>query len=307
MSPPPTVVGIGEILWDLLPSGRQLGGAPANFAYCSHLLGTRAIVASRVGEDNLGQEIRESVLKAGMTNKFLEIDTLHPTGTVHVELGAGGQPRFVIAYPAAWDFLEATEEWRDLAESADAVCFGSLAQRSARARAAILSFLECTRPEALRVFDVNLRQTFYSLEVIENSVARASAVKLSHEELPILARLLGLDGSEAYAFCRQALERFELELVAITRGEKGSLLASPGGIDEHPGFHVRVRDAVGAGDAFTAGLVHERLRGGELEAMNDRANRMGAWVASCPGAMPGMPEGGLERALAELQLNTGRP
>ena len=302
MSSPPTVVGIGEILWDLLPTGRQLGGAPANFAYCSHLLGTRAIIASRVGDDSFGQEIRDSVLRAGMTNQFLEVDTLHPTGTVQVELGAGGQPRFVIAYPAAWDFLQATEQWRGLAQSAEAVCFGSLAQRSPGARATILTFLECTRPEALRVFDVNLRQTFYSVEVIENSVARANAIKLSHEELPIIARLLDIDGSDALAFSRQALEEFGLELVAITRGENGSLLASRNGTHEHPGFRVRVRDAVGAGDAFTAGLVDERLRGGGLETMNDRANRMGAWVASYPGAMPATPEGGLECALAELKV-----
>lgn len=298
---PPTVVGIGEILWDLLPSGRRLGGAPANFAYCSHLLGSRAIIASRIGDDNFGQEIRESLVRSGMTDTFLEIDSLHPTGTVHVELAADGQPRFVIAYPAAWDFLEATDQWRDLAQSADALCFGSLAQRSPRARATILDFLECTRPEALRVFDVNLRQTFYSADVIRSSFARASAVKLSHEELPIIARLLGFHDTEPYSFSRQALEEFGLKLVAITRGEQGSLLANHGAMHEHPGFRVRVRDAVGAGDAFTAGLLHEYVRGGSLEAINDLANRMGAWVASCPGAMPAAPEAGLEPVLAGLK------
>ena len=302
MSDAPTVVGIGEILWDLLPSGRQLGGAPANFAYCSHLLGNRAIIASRVGDDNLGQEIRESLVRAGMTAAFLEIDPLHPTGTVHVELGPDGQPRFVIAYPAAWDFLEATDPWRDLAQSADAVCFGSLAQRSPRARSTILDFLALPRPQALRVFDVNLRQTFYSADLVRSSFARASAVKLSHEELPIIARLLGFHDAEPYSFCRTAFEKFDLVLVAITRGEKGSLLANRSGINEHPGFRVRVEDAVGAGDAFTAGLIHEYLRNGSLEVMNDRANRMGAWVASSPGAMPRAPEAGLERALTELEI-----
>src|SRR5579884_3587756 len=131
MVPAPIIVGLGEILWDLLPTGRQLGGAPANFAYCCHLLGNRAVVASRVGNDQLGQDIREQLATAELADEFLQSDPLQPTGTVRVQLDAAGQPKFEITHPVAWDFLEWTDEWKALARSADAVCFGTLAQRSA--------------------------------------------------------------------------------------------------------------------------------------------------------------------------------
>ena len=142
-----TVVGLGEILWDMLPSGRQLGGAPANFAYCSHLLGDRGVVASRVGSDNLGADIRQSLLALGLTDQFLQVDPEHPTSTVQVQVDAEGQPRFEIVDQVAWDFLEWTPTWKALAQSADAVCFGSLAQRHSQSRETILKFVEATRPE----------------------------------------------------------------------------------------------------------------------------------------------------------------
>ncbi|MBV9182695.1 MAG: carbohydrate kinase [Acidobacteria bacterium] len=299
--PLPIVVGIGEILWDQLPWGRQLGGAPANFAYCSHLLGNQAMIASRVGDDTLGREIRERLRQLGMTDQFVELDRSHSTGTVQVNLGARGQPTFVISYPAAWDFLEITDPWQDLARSADALCFGSLAQRSATSRRTISSMLERTRPQALRVFDVNLRQEYFSADVIRSSFASATLVKVSHEELPTVSRLLEFSDATPSRFCQQALDNFSLELVAITRGENGSLLVNRRGFSEHPGFRVRVTDAVGAGDAFTAGLVHAYLRRGSLDDISERANRLGAWVASSPGAMPRAPESGLEPALAELK------
>jgi len=180
----PTVVGLGEILWDLLPSGRQLGGAPANFAYCSHLLGERAVVASCIGADDLGTQVRESLLGKGLTDQFLQTDPSHATGTVNVHLNADGQPRFEITEPVAWDFLEWTPTWQALAESADAVCFGSLAQRSQQSGRTILQFVDATRREALRIFDVNLRQAYYSADIIRESAARANVVKLNDEELP---------------------------------------------------------------------------------------------------------------------------
>jgi fructokinase len=296
----PTVVGMGEILWDLLPSGRQLGGAPANFAYCSHLLGNRAIVASRVGPDDLGKEARDCLLRSGITDRFLQADSAHATGTVPVELGPAGQAKFEIAYPAAWDFLEFTDVWQALAESADAVCFGSLAQRSAESRGTILKFLAATRPDALRIFDVNLRQSFYSFEIISESMVRANIVKLNHEEVPKVRDLLHIEASDDLPFCKEVMEKFDLQLMCITRGSNGSLLFDQSNRHEHPGFRIQVKDTVGAGDAFTAALVHQRLRGGSLCEMNDLANRMGAWVASCLGAMPPVPASGLERTLAKL-------
>jgi fructokinase len=297
-------VGLGEVLWDIFPSGPRPGGAPANFAYCSHLLGNRAIVASRVGDDEFGRKLCELFLRAGLTDQFIQIDSERPTGTVQVQVDDQGQPNFNIVQPSAWDFLECSAIWQSLAQSADAVCFGSLAQRSSQSREAILRFLERTRPDALRIFDVNLRQSFFSAATIEQSLAHADVLKLSHEELPLLKPLLqintasGEDGE--ISFCRSLINKFDLRLVCITRGANGSFLCSPDGYHQHPGFHVQVRDAVGAGDAFTAGLAHELLRDGSLPEMNDLANRMGAWVASCEGAMPEVPEGGLKEALAKL-------
>jgi fructokinase len=298
----PTVVGLGEILWDLLPSGRQLGGAPANFAYCSHLLGNRAVVASRVGSDDLGREVRDSLLHSGLTDQFLQIDAEHPTGMVHVQLDLAGQPKFEIAEAAAWDFLNWTEIWQALAQSADAVCFGSLAQRSEVSRRTILDFLDATRQESLRVFDVNLRQSFYSVEIVQESMKRATVVKLNHEELPRVRDLLAIESGDSLAFCRNLLQKFDLQLVCVTRGANGGLLCDRDNADEHSGFRVQIKDTVGAGDAFTAALVHGLLRQSPLAEMNDLANRMGAWVGSCSGAMPPPPEAGLPAALSQVQM-----
>jgi len=298
----PTVVGLGEVLWDMLPSGRQLGGAPANFAYCSHLLGDRAVVASCIGKDELGNAVRESLLSRGVTDQFLQIDPEQPTGTVKVEIDSSGQPKFEIIHPVAWDFLEWTNTWQALARSADAVCFGSLAQRSSVSRQTILDFVDATRSEALRVFDVNLRQNFYSFEIISESMVRANVVKLNHEEVPRVRELLSIKAGDGPYFCKEVINKFRLQLLCITRGSHGSLLCDQTSAHEHPGFHVQVKDTIGAGDAFTAALVHEHLRGRSLAEMNDSANRLGAWVASRSGAMPSVPAGGLEAALANLNM-----
>lgn len=298
----PTVVGLGELLWDLLPSGRQLGGAPANFTYCSHLLGNRAVVASRVGLDELGREARELLLRSGLTDQFLQTDPEHFTGIVQVQLDSTGQPKFEIAEGAAWDFMDGSDVWRSLAQSADAVCFGTLAQRSPKSRQTILNFLGDTRPETLRVFDVNLRQSFYSEEIVRESLRRANVVKLNHEEVPRVAELIGFAFREPSDFAPELLRKFNLQLVCVTLGANGSLLCDRGGAETHPGFRIQIKDTVGSGDAFTAGLAHELLRGSPLSAMNDLANRMGAWVASSSGAMPPVPDAGLLHALAQFQI-----
>jgi fructokinase len=295
-----TVVGLGELLWDLLPSGRQLGGAPANFAHCSHLLGNRGIVASRIGSDELGREARQAMTAHGLTDDFLQLDLQRPTSTVAVHVDARGQPKFEITDDVAWDFLEFTSSWKALAESADAVCFGSLAQRNPQSRATIVNFLDATGAGALRIFDVNLRQTFYSGDVITKSMGRAKIVKLNNEEMPVIAKLLSLKVAP-HSFCSELIAKFDLELVCITYGDSGSLLCSRVETNQHPGFMVDVADTVGAGDAFTAGLVHEYLKGSSLEKINDSANRMGAWVASQRGAMPVPPKTGLAEILARQQ------
>ncbi|HKC70927.1 MAG TPA: carbohydrate kinase [Terriglobales bacterium] len=296
-----TIVGLGELLWDLLPSGRQLGGAPANFAYFANLLGDRGVVASRVGEDDLGTKAADRLRQLGSSTKYLQYDRTHATGTVAVRVDAAGQPQFEIASPVAWDFLEWTPTWKKLAEEADAVCFGSLAQRSEVSRESILQFLRSTQPQALRVFDVNLRAPFYSRNVLEASLPLADVIKLNHDELPVLAGLLGIPLSEERSTAEALLHASRAKLVCVTRGSCGSLLVAKAGAAEHPGFRVVVVDTVGAGDAFTATLVHHCLRGSPLEEMNEAANRVGAWVASQAGATPVPKNGNLELAVAALK------
>jgi fructokinase len=293
------IVGLGELLWDLLPVGAQLGGAPANFAYISSLLGDKGIPASRLGKDSLGADAIRRLAELGLSTEFIQKDADHPTGTVNVEVDRAGQPRFEVAESAAWDFLEWTPQWQNLAQQADAVCFGSLAQRSERSRATIHRFLLALRRSTVRVFDVNLRQKFYSKEVLAESVKLATIVKLNHEELPKVMSLLDLETRGEEASARQLLSH-EVKLVCVTRGSGGSLLVSADERSEHPGFKVKVADTVGAGDAFTAALVHGYLRGTSLAQLNETANRVGAWVASQSGATPSLKPDGLAQTLAEI-------
>lgn len=288
-----TIVGVGEVLWDILPAGRQLGGAPANFAYCSHLLGNRGIVVSGTGSDALGNELRECLGESGLTDKYIQTDPEHPSGTVNVKVDSAGQPEFEITFPVAWDFLKWGADLEQLARLCDSVCFGTLAQRSVQSRRTIQEFLDATKDCCLRVFDVNLRQAFYSAEIILQSLITSTAIKLNEHELPIVADLLKTPVND---FCQTILNRFDLQFVCVTRGARGSVLFGRNGMHEHSGFQIKVEDTVGSGDAFTAGLVHEYLRGSSLAQMNDTANRMGAWVASKAGGMPRA-----EKRLLEIQ------
>jgi len=285
------VVGLGEILWDLFPEGKILGGAPANFAYHARVLGDEGIPASRIGGDELGREIRLRLAELGVPDGQVQTDPTRPTGTVQVELDARGMPSFTITPEAAWDYLEWNESLTGLAGKADAVCFGSLAQRSPQSRMTIRRFLSAMRRQALRVFDVNLRQSWYSEEVLSESLAACSILKLNDGELPVVLRTLGLpEPSEPAQGCRLLRERFALELVCLTLGEMGSLLVGEGGDSRTSGFRVQVADTVGSGDAFTAALCHHRLRDAPLERIGQAANRYGAWVASQAGATPPAPE-----------------
>ena len=293
------IVGLGELLWDLLPAGKQLGGAPANFAYITTLLGDEGIAASCVGSDDLGDEAIRRLTQLGVSTTFIQRDPNHPTGKVNVKVDTG-QPSFEICAPVAWDFLEWTAQWQKLAEQADAVCFGSLAQRSAVSRSTICCFLDATPAPALRVFDVNLRQNFYTKEILSNSMQRARIAKLNHEEVPRIMQLFGLEHLDNESSAQRLLSLYSLELVCVTRGQAGSLLVGKQSCSQHPGFSVKVRDTIGAGDAFTAALVHEFLRRSSLDHMNAVANRIGAWVASEAGAMPILKPGGTEEMLSEI-------
>jgi fructokinase len=283
---PYSVVGLGELLWDVFPKGKELGGAPANFAYMTSLLGDHGIVASRVGSDALGRTAGRRLERIGLRSKYLQLDTQHATGTVKVEVDPAGQPTFEIAESVAWDFFEWTPEWERLASVADSVCFGSLARRSPQSRATIRAFLKEVRRGTTRVFDVNLRQAFYSADTLAESMKLTDIVKLNREELPIVVNLLGHTFQDEERAARWLRDTYSLQLVCVTRGAKGSLLVSGSEISQHPGCRVVVADTVGSGDAFTAALVYHYLRRGSLATLNEAANRMGAWVASQIGATP---------------------
>jgi fructokinase len=275
-----TVVGLGELLWDLLPSGKQLGGAPANFAYIS------GVVASRVGGDTLGDAAVDRLATLNLEDHCVQRDESHATGTVGVEIDDHGQPTFTIFENVAWDHLQWTTDWQMLATEADIVCFGSLAQRSADSRSTILRFLKAMREDALRIFDVNLRQNYFSREVLTDSLALANVAKLNDAELPVVLANCGLPVDDELQNARRLRQEFDLDLVCVTRGVNGSLLVSESDSHAHSGFKIAVSDTIGAGDAFTAALAHHFARGVPLAAINNIANRVGSWVASVPGAMP---------------------
>ena len=297
------VVGLGEVLWDILPERTCLGGAPANFAYITTLMGDQGIVASRVGEDSRGVEALRVMDGLSLDIDHVQTDGGHETGRVQVKVDGKGIACYEIARPVAWDHLEWTLDWQRLAGKVDAVCFGSLAQRSEGSRATIRRFLQATPATTVKVFDVNLRQNFFSADTIIESMKLADMVKLNDEELPRVMSLCGLPhkDKDERASAQRLAEAYRLKLVCITRGERGSLLLRDGQVSEHRGFRVKVADTVGAGDAFTAGLVHEYLHGASLDLMNEVANLVGAWVASEVGAMPTPKRGALENSLAEIR------
>jgi fructokinase len=290
-----TVVGVGELLWDLFPEGKQLGGAPANFAYMTSLLGDEGLVVSRVGSDALGRSAARRLQRIGLKSSYLQMDPTHRTGTVKVEVDPTGQPTFEIAESVAWDFFQWTTEWHELAEKADAVCFGSLAQRSPRSQATIRAFLQAVGPRTVRILDANLRQHFYSKETLDESLRLTDIVKLNQDELAAIAKLLGHASEPEERAARWLRDTYKLKLVCVTRGAKGSLLVAEKEVSDHPGCQVNVVDTVGAGDAFTAALVYHYLRHGSLTTMNEAANRMGSWVAGQIGATPKRDNRLLER------------
>jgi fructokinase len=284
----PLVIGVGEVLWDLLPAGKQLGGAPANFAYHAHALGAEALMVSRVGNDALGREIFDRLSGLGLRTDGITTDSSAPTGTVSVALDAEGQPTFTIHENVAWDFIEAGDGVLREAAQADAICFGTLAQRNPVARAAIRAVLEAAPPSALRIFDINLRQHFWSRDLILESLQLADVLKLNDDELPILAQLLGLAGDESNLL-RQLAARFDLKAVALTKGAKGSSLLADGELVNCPGSRITVADTVGAGDSYTAALALGLLAGHEPERIIEFAHLVADYVCTQPGATPAMP------------------
>lgn len=328
------VVGLGELLWDELPQGGRLGGAPANFAVMAARLGAHGIIASRLGSDAFGEPdepgraARALLADLPVDTRFVQQDATRPTGTASVTC-AEGQPRYVTHAPVAWDALALTPQWLELAARADAVCWGTLAQRDAVSQQTIHSFLAATRPECLRIFDINLREPFYTADTVVRSVAKATLLKLNDEEMPHLLSLASLPKAGAgadtraenasdeasenaraaalVADCSRLLAAYgNLQAIALTLGARGSLLVERRAgnavtVERHRGVATKVVDTVGAGDAFTAALAVHRLQGLPLTVQSEAANQWGAWVAGQAGAMPALPAETLARIRERLQ------
>jgi fructokinase len=294
MQPAPVgIVGLGEILWDLLPGGRQLGGAPFNFTFHCHQLGHTSMMVSRVGRDELGREIRETLRRLNLSDAALQEDPIHPTGTVPVTVDERGQPTFTITPEVAYDYLAWDESLEILFGQAQAVCFGTLVQRHPTARATIQRALRTAR-NALIIYDVNLRQHFYGREVIEASLAASRWVKLNEDELAVLHDLLSLDGKKDVAVLAALRRRYNLELAALTRGERGCLIQTADEEIAVPGLPVKVADTIGAGDAFSAGLLVSVLEGRPLVDAAAFANRLAARVAAAVGGTPAIDRAEVE-------------
>ncbi len=292
------IVGIGEVLWDLLPAGPQLGGAPTNFAYHAHALGAQASVITRVGNDGYGHEIRRRFREIELPESLVQVDDTHPTGTATVELSGNGLARFTLQEDVAWDHIAPVPEAHAAASSADGICFGSLAQRNELSRGTIRKLIAAAPEHALKVFDINLRQHFYSRPVVEESLRLANVLKLNEDELPVLAAIFGLVGSANTRTgmsaphkhqIEQLARRFDLRVVALTRGANGSLLYQDGRWSDFPSHPVQVVDTVGAGDSYTAAMVLGLLHKMDLDEINQIANEVARYVCSQAGATPALP------------------
>lgn len=296
----PLVIGIGELLWDVLPSGPRMGGAPTNFACHAQALGAEAAIISSVGADELGGRLLERLPGLGVVTEGISVDGARPTGTVAVQLGADGQPVYTIRDDVAWDNLQAQATSIRMMGVASAVCFGTLGQRSDSSRAAIRELVEATSRSALRIFDPNLRQNFFSADVIHESLELANVMKLSDTELPVIASLLHLRGD-----VREQLtalhKRYELRMVAFTRGSEGSILWDGSLWCEHPGLPAKVKDTIGAGDSFTAATALGLLQEWPIEWISGTANEVAAHVCSSVGAIPPMPESLRQRFVWEAR------
>lgn len=282
-----TAIGLGEILWDILPEGRKLGGAPANFAHHVNQLGGTGIPVSRIGDDDLGHEALSILTDNAISTDYIDVDRTHPTGTVDAVVDEYGVATYVFPDSVAWDYLSMDEDKIDLAASADVVCFGTLAQRSSVSRKGIRDFLTNAH-QALKIYDINLRQDFHTPDRISNSLDMSDILKINDEELDLVISMFDLPSGERTAL-DTLIERHNLKLAVLTRGGEGSLILSPDAIADLPGQPTEVRDTIGAGDSFTAAMALAYLKGKPLEEINRYATKVAAYVCGQAGAMPTLP------------------
>ncbi|MBQ6109309.1 MAG: carbohydrate kinase [Thermoguttaceae bacterium] len=286
------VLGLGELLWDVFEDSRKPGGAPANVAFQLNQLGLAGIIASRVGVDPLGEEITRFLSGMGLSTDFIQTDAGHPTGTVTVQLDATGTPSYTIHENVAWDFLELTPELEALLPTLSAVCFGTLAQRGKTTRETIQKILDRVPDDCLKVYDVNLRQDFFSRELLETSLQKSNVAKMNDGEMEVLKPVFGLPQDLAPVdFALNLCEKYGLAEVCITRAEKGCFLVRKDGqTADVPGKIVQVADTVGSGDSFSAALIYTMLRGSDIQTQAEFANEVGTLVATRSGGMPPLQE-----------------
>ena len=284
------VVGLGEVLWDVLPEGKKLGGAPANFAYhAGQFLGTdNTIAISALGEDALAEETIEALKDHGL--KYMLPRVKYPTGTVQVTLSGDGIPAYEIKEYVAWDNIPYTAEIAEVAKNCRAVCFGSLAQRNVTSWATIRQFLDDTPADCLKIFDINLRQQFYSKDVIEESFKRCNILKINDEELVVIKRMYGYDNLDMRGICEKILADYNLKMLVLTCGTNGSYVFAPGLTSFQETPKVTVADTVGAGDSFTGSFCAAILSGKPMEEAHKRAVQISAYVCTQNGAMPTYPQ-----------------
>lgn len=283
------VVGMGEALWDVLPEGKKIGGAPANFAYHVSQFGLPSCVVSAIGDDALGKEIIENFTYKGLDQLIAEVP--YPTGTVQVEIDQTGIPLYDIKENVAWDNIPYTEHLDALAKRTKAVCFGSLAQRNVVSRNTINHFLD-TMPkddDSLIVFDVNLRQGFYNKEILCKSMQNCNILKINDEELITVSRMFGYPGIDLQDKCWILLGKYNLKMLILTCGINGSYVFTPGNVSFQPTPKVEVADTVGAGDSFTAAFIASVLKGKSVTEAHSIAVKTSAFVCTQKGAMPILP------------------
>ena len=284
------VVGLGEVLWDVLPEGKKLGGAPANFAYhAGQFLGSdNTIAISALGEDKLAEETIEALREHNLNDLLPRVP--YPTGTVQVTLAEGGIPTYDIKENVAWDNIPFDDDIAAIARSCRAVCFGSLAQRNVVSRTTIQKFLDATPDDCLKIFDINLRQQFYTKEIIQESIRRCNILKINDEELVLIGRMFGYPGLDIENKCWLILGKYNLDMLVLTCGTNGSYVFTPGAVSFQETPKVTVADTVGAGDSFTGSFVGSILRGKSVAEAHRTAVRVSAYVCTQNGAMPAVPE-----------------